>query len=249
MEHFYFEAFSWLEKGINKECSFLFKILINFECANLQFFFNKQILSLLFFSLFRKAFFISDYSGNYYICGLFSNHVKNMINEVIKKNGITFGIIIGVVACLSQTLVYTGGSAIYKSTLFGTLVWLLYWVIRIFQAITTKKQLGNIINFKDAFTTLLISTSIGILISITFNYVLYNFIAPEFKPELNNFMNSKQVEIFKAVGKSSSEVNELLKNDNFSIANLIKGGLFSIVISSIFNLILSAFIKPKPVQQ
>lgn len=172
-----------------------------------------------------------------------------MINEVIKKNGITFGLIIGIVACLSQTFVYVGGSAVYKSSLFGIIIWLLYWAIRIFQVITTKKQLGNIINFKDSFTTLLISTSIGILISITFNYVLYNFIAPEFKPELNNFMNSKQLELFKAMGKSSSELNELLRNDNFSITNLIKGGLFSIVISSIFNLIISAIIKSKPLQQ
>ena len=50
LEHFYFEAFSWLEKGVNKGYSFLFKNLIIFECANLQFFFNKQILSPLFFA-------------------------------------------------------------------------------------------------------------------------------------------------------------------------------------------------------
>jgi hypothetical protein len=61
-------------------------------------------------------------------------------------------------------------------------------------------------------------------------------------------MNSKQLELFKAMGKTSSELNELLKNDNFSIGNLIKGGLFSIVVSSIFNLIVSAIIKSKPLQ-
>lgn len=172
-----------------------------------------------------------------------------MINEVIKKNGITYGVIIGIVACLSQTFVYVGGAAVYKSAFYGIAIWLLYWAIRTYQAITTKKQLGNVINLKDSFTTLLISTSIGILISITFSYILYNFIAPEFKPEINNFMNSKQLELFKAMGKSSSELNELLRNDNFSLINLVKGGLFSIVISSIFNLILSAIIKSKPLQQ
>ncbi|WP_417939818.1 DUF4199 domain-containing protein [Flavobacterium sp. RS13.1] len=171
-----------------------------------------------------------------------------MINEIIKKNGITFGLIIGIIACLSQTFVYVGGSTVYKSSLFGIIIWLSYWGIRIFQSIITKKQLGNIITLKDSFTTLLISTSIGIFISITFNYILYNHIAPEFKPEINNFMNSKQLELFKAMGKTSSELNELLKNDNFSIGNLIKGGLFSIVVSSIFNLIVSAIIKSKPLQ-
>ncbi|MNL84442.1 hypothetical protein D3C87_2124050 [compost metagenome] len=62
-------------------------------------------------------------------------------------------------------------------------------------------------------------------------------------------MNSKQLELFKAMGKTTSELNEVLKNDNFSIANLFKGGLISIVISSIFNLIISAIIKTKPLQQ
>ena len=176
-------------------------------------------------------------------------HIENMINEVIKKNGITYGLIIGIVACLSQTLTYVGGAAIYKSTVYGILIGLIFWGIRIYQAITTKKQLGNTISLKDSFTTLLISTSIGILISITFSFVLYNFIAPEFKPEMNTFMNSKQLELLKAMGKSSSELNELLKNDNFSIINLLKGGLFSIVVSSIFNLIVSAIIKSKPLQQ
>ena len=172
-----------------------------------------------------------------------------MINEVIKKNGITFGIVIGIIACLSQVIIYAGGETFYKSTLYGIFISLLYWGVRIFQAVNTKKQLGNIITFKESFTTLLISTSIGILISILFSYAFYNFIAPEFKPEINNFMNLKQVELFKAMGKTTSELNELLKNDNFSIGNLVKGGLFSIVISSIFNLIVSAIIKTKSVQQ
>lgn len=172
-----------------------------------------------------------------------------MINEVIKKNGITYGIIIGVIACLSQTLTYVAGPAVYKSTVYGILIGIIFWGIRIYQALITKKQLENKISLKDSFTTLLISTSIGIFISITFSLALYNFIAPEFKPEMNTFMNSKQLELFRVMGKSSSELNELMTNDNFSINNLVQGGLISIVISSIFNLIVSAIIKSKPLQQ
>jgi len=55
-EQFYFEAFPWLEKGVNKHYSFLFKNLIIFECANLQFFFNKQTFSTLFLAKFKKLF-------------------------------------------------------------------------------------------------------------------------------------------------------------------------------------------------
>jgi hypothetical protein len=172
-----------------------------------------------------------------------------MINEIIKKNGITFGIIIGIIACLFQSITSILSGELYKNVFLGIIILVIYWLIRIYQAIITKKQSGNIISLKDCFTSLLISTTIGILISIVFSYFFYNHLSPELKPELNNYMNSKQLELYKAMGKSSSELNEILKNDNFSISNLIKGGLFSILISSIFNLLVSAFVKSKSLPQ
>ncbi|KUJ61807.1 hypothetical protein AR687_11360 [Flavobacteriaceae bacterium CRH] len=75
LEHFYFEAFSWLEKGVNKGSSFLFKNFNYFQFANLQFFFNLQMFSSLFFSKIQKAFFTFDYIGNCYICGLILKHI------------------------------------------------------------------------------------------------------------------------------------------------------------------------------
>lgn len=171
------------------------------------------------------------------------------MNEIIKKNGIYYGIIIGLVAVSFQVIIYATGNDLYKSTIAGLLVTLLYWSIRIYQSVAIKKQLKNLITFKEAFTALLISTTIGILISVVFNFLFYNFIATELKPEINDFMNSSQLEIYKILGKSSKQINDLMKNDNFSISNLFKGAIFSIVISSIFNLILAAIFKSKTSNQ
>ena len=171
-----------------------------------------------------------------------------MTDAILKRNGLLFGIVIGLVACLVQTISYAVGEALYKNGFYGFLTSLLFWGIRIYQITATKKELNNLINFKECFTTLLISTSIGILISLTFSYFFYNFISPEFKIEMNQFMNGKQFELYKLMGKSNTELNLILKNDNFSITNLIKGGLFSIIISSMFNLILSAIFKSKAIK-
>lgn len=171
------------------------------------------------------------------------------MNEIIKKNGIQFGIIIGIVAILFQIIIYVSGEALYKNVYLGFLFTTLYWVIRIYQANKTKKDLHNTITLKEVFTTLLISTSIGILISVSFNYVFYNFIASDLKPEVNKFMNLKQLDIQKMFNKGNLDENQILNFDNFSFGNLFKGAIFSILISSIFNLILAAIFKTKTSNQ
>lgn len=171
------------------------------------------------------------------------------MNEIIKRNGIQYGLIIGSIAALSQVIIYVFGSDLFKSTVFGLLITLIYWLIRIFQASQTKKQMKNSISLKECFTTLLISTSLGILISIVFNYVFYNFIASDFKPVINEFMNASQLPMYKLMGKSESELSALAEADNFTILKLFQGGIFSILISSIFNIIVSAIFKSKPSYQ
>jgi hypothetical protein len=171
------------------------------------------------------------------------------MNEIIKKNGITFGILIGLIAILKELLNYGFGSSFYKSPMAGIAFGLIFWLVRIYQAYDTKKKMKDIISFKECFTTLLISTSLGIFISLTFNFVFYNFIVMDFSVEFNEFMNESMVQLYKIMGKSFTELKEIASNDNFSILNLIKGGLFSIVVSSFFNLILAAIFKSKPKDQ
>lgn len=168
------------------------------------------------------------------------------MNEVLKSNGIKYGVITGIIAVLGQVLLYILGNESYKSPIIGIVLGIIYWIVRIFQSIDTKKQMKGIITFKESFTTLFICILIGISISSIFNYVFLNFIVESsYRDDFNTFLNLSKLELYKAMGKSSSELKEVATTDNFSIAEIGLASIFSIIVSSIFNLILAAIFKSK----
>ena len=168
------------------------------------------------------------------------------MNEVLKSNGIKYGVITGIIAVLGQVLLYILGNESYKSPIIGIVLGIIYWIVRIFQSIDTKKQMKGIITFKESFTTLFICILIGISLSSIFNYVFLNFIVESsYRDDFNTFLNLSKLELYKAMGKSSSELKEVATTDNFSIAEIGFASIFSIIVSSIFNLILAAIFKSK----
>jgi hypothetical protein len=172
------------------------------------------------------------------------------MNEIIKKNGIQYGIIIGFISILLPTVTYISDKPLYKNVYIGLLSFAIYWVIRIHQAKKTKTELqSQIVTLKEIFTTLLISTTIGIIISTIFNYFFYNFFATDLMHETNEFMNLKQLEIQKVFNKGGFDKRKIMELNNFSLEILLKNAVTSILISSIFNLILSAIFKTKQSNQ
>jgi hypothetical protein len=175
------------------------------------------------------------------------------MNEAIKKNGIKFGIILGVIGILSQLTVYLLGGITKENAITGSVIqivfWLAYLITRIIQSINTKKELNGFITFKELFTTLTITITIGILISQIFTFLLNNFIDVEYGKLMNAFINEQQVVAANAM-KSFSEVStedlkEMAKTDNFSIVKILQGSAMAFLISSIMNLILAAIFKSK----
>ncbi|WP_286966517.1 DUF4199 domain-containing protein [Flavobacterium sp. UBA4854] len=229
----------------------MFKNLIIFECANLQFFFNKQTVSLLFFSLFRKAFFIFDYSGNYYICGLILN-ISNMINEVIKKNGVTYGVILGVILSLFTATMYAIDLNLFVSGWIGSIKFAVYVIIGIILLTKTKKEIG-FLSFKDAFTTFFITTLIAVIISTFFSIVLFNVIDPEARTTIGELLVKYMAETLQKFGTPASKINEAIaqmkENNPFSTVEQLKALIFSIIGYSILGLILAAFFKSKSTQE
>ena len=96
------------------------------------------------------------------------------MNEIIKKNGINFGIILGIIGILSQLTVYILGGITKENAITGSIIqvvfWLAYLATRIIQSINTKKEMKGLITFKEVFTTLTITITIGILISQIFTF-------------------------------------------------------------------------------
>ncbi len=172
------------------------------------------------------------------------------MNEIVKKNGINFGIITGLFSVLTTTLIYTIDISLFTSIWLGLSLIAIYLIIGIILLSKTKKELKGIITFKEAFTTYFISAVIGILISVAFNIILFNFIDPEVKDTLKELTIKSTVEMMEKFGAPSSEIakaaEKLEESDQFSTGELLKGSVFSIIFSSIFGLILAAIFKSKP---
>ena len=173
------------------------------------------------------------------------------MNTIVKKNGINFGIITGVISVLTTTLIYVIDLKLFTSWWLGILSLLIYLVLGIILMTKTKKELEGQFVFKDAFTTYFICAVVGILISVIFNIILFNFIDPAAKEIIKDLTIKTMVDMMNKFGAPAASINEALKslkeNDQFSIGNLLKGALTSILVSSVFGLILAAIFKTKTI--
>lgn len=175
------------------------------------------------------------------------------MNEIIKKNGITFGIITGVFSALITATVYAVDLNLFTAWWVSLINISLYLIIGIVLLSKTKKELNGIFPFKDAFTTYFISAVVGILISVVFNIILFNFIDPSAKEAIKEISIKYTVEMMEKFGTPTSAINEAVKklqeNDQFSIIELLKGSVFSIIFSALFGLLLALVFKSKPSQE
>ena len=97
------------------------------------------------------------------------------MNEIIKKNGISFGVITGVISLLITFSIYIIDLSLMTKWWLALLIMLFYIIIGCILLIKTKKELGGFMTFKEGFTTYFISAVIGIAISVVFNIILYIF--------------------------------------------------------------------------
>jgi len=176
-----------------------------------------------------------------------------MINEIVKKNGVTYGIIIGVVSALLTAGLYAIDLKLFASTWIGALSFTIVLIVSIVLLINTKKSLANIFSFKDAFTTYFIAILIGVLISTFFNILLFNFIDPEAKETIGRYLVKFMTETLQKFGTPASAIDETIskmkENNPFSIPELLKAIVFSLIGYSILGLILAAIFKSKTPQQ
>jgi c-di-AMP phosphodiesterase-like protein len=175
------------------------------------------------------------------------------MNEIIKKNGISYGIITGVVSALITTAIYSIDLNLFVKWWLGIIIFIVYITIGIILLSKTKKELKGIFSFKEAFTTYFISAVIGILISVGFNILLFNVIDPSAKDAINEIVIKYTAETMQKFGAPSSAINEAVKkmqeNNPYSTIELIKGSAFSIAGSALFGLLLALIFKSKPTQE
>ncbi len=175
------------------------------------------------------------------------------MNEIIKKNGVSYGIITGVVSALITTSIYSIDINLFTAWWVTVLNILFYITIGAVLLSKTKKELKGIFSFKDAFTTYFISAVVGILISVVFNIILFNFIDPSAKESIKEVSIKYAVEMMEKFNTPSSAINDTIKkmqeSDPYSPIELLKGSAFAIIFSALFGLLLALIFKSKPSQE
>ena len=170
-----------------------------------------------------------------------------MINETIKKNGLTFGVLSGIVSALITSTIYAIDLNLFVSWWIGIVSMVIYLTISIVLLTKTKKEMNGIFVFKDAFTTYFISAVIGTLIGTLFNILLFNVIDPSAKDTLQELTIKSTVNMMKKFNAPASEIKKAVVNlkesNQFSISGALRSSVFSIIFSAFFGLILAAIFK------
>jgi hypothetical protein len=172
-----------------------------------------------------------------------------MINETIKKNGLTFGVLSGIVSALITSTIYAIDLNLFVSWWIGVVSMVIYLIISVVLLTKTKKEMNGIFVFKDAFTTYFISAVVGTLIGTLFNILLFNVIDPSLQDTLKEITIKNAVAMMQKFNSPAAAINEMIakmqENNPYSVVELLKGSVFSIVFSSIIGLIMAAFFKSK----
>lgn len=171
------------------------------------------------------------------------------MNEIIKKNGIKFGIISGLISIAINLGVYLIDYKLFASSAVGIVSILSGILISVLLFIYTKKDMNGVLSFKDGFTTYFIYTLNSIAIATLFNILLYNVIDPELKEKVTEIIIEKTAEMMKSFGGSNQMLKETIKQmkeqDQFSISNLAIGSIWTVALSCIWGLLLAAIFKSK----
>src|SRR5258708_6342232 len=106
------------------------------------------------------------------------------------KNGLTFGLIVGLIYCISLFIRYQMINS--NPIMIGVVVLLFYLIVigtLVFCGLKRKKELGGFIEMKDAFQTIFIAVLVGELVYIIFNFIYLKYVDPNY---FNKFMTSIQ---------------------------------------------------------
>jgi hypothetical protein len=169
------------------------------------------------------------------------------MNEIIKKNGIKFGVISGLFSIFYFMAMYVVDYNLFINIWLGVAIMLVFLTISIFQLIELRKNLGGFMTFKEGFTGYFIAALIGILISTSFSIILFNFIDTTTRDLIHDALITFQVENLQNWNVPAAEIKKAVESmketPQFSTLGLLYGILKSLLGSIVFGLILAAIFK------
>jgi len=169
------------------------------------------------------------------------------MTEAIKKNGINFGIILGIFLIIKTVIMYAVSLDLFLNSWLGFLRMLVIIGLGIFAVVKAKHALNSYITFKEAFTAYFITIVIGILCYTLIIIALFNVIDTEAGQALNDKFLEAKLEMMKMFSNDSKLMRETIEQDKkmptLSIVSQLMGLGVSIIGYSLVGLIVAAIMK------
>lgn len=169
------------------------------------------------------------------------------MTDAVKKNGITFGIIMAVYFVLRTSIMYATDLSLFVNGWISAVDFIVGITLSIVAISKAKSAMGGFISFKQAFTVYFINVLIGFGIYTLFVILLFNVIDPAAKDTLNELTLKKTIEGMQAFGADSAMVKQTVEGmkekDSFSVGNQLLGFPIGLAMSSILGLIVAAIMK------
>lgn len=169
------------------------------------------------------------------------------MENVIKKNGLTYGVILGVILILTTTTMYVVDLSLFTNWWIGVVNFIIIIGFAIYSSITSKKLLKGIMNYKEAFLSFILPIIIGIALFVLFNILLFNVVDPSAKDELTENIITMTKNMMAKFNVPASEINkaieEIEKTDNFGPLAQFKSYFFQIAFYAVLGLLVALIFK------
>lgn len=172
--------------------------------------------------------------------------------EVIKKNGVKFGIILGVVSIIATTLMYVIDLKLFVNIWIGVILFFTSLTIGIVSVAQSKKQIGGFITFKEAFTGFFITMAIGLALNILFSIILFNLIDPEAALTIRENIIEYTVSMLQKANTPAAtikqQVETMRSSNSYSIGNQIQTYFWFLLFYIIVGLLVAVALRNKTSQ-
>ena len=174
------------------------------------------------------------------------------MNPLVKKIGIKNGLIMAGISVGYYLIAYLFNEDLFANFWIGIGMWVLFFVILLMGVFSVKKLQEGFISFRDAVSVFTLPWIVNVLISIVFTILLFHVIDADLAARVSELTIETTVSFMEKVGTPQEAIDqtieEMQKQDNYSISKIFLGNLSSIIFALIVGLIVAAIAKKeKPV--
>ena len=174
------------------------------------------------------------------------------MNPLVKKIGIRNGLIMSGISVGFYLIAYLFNEDLFANFWIGIGMWVVFFVILLMSVFSLKKLQGGFISFREAVSVFTLPWIVNVLISIVFTILLFHVIDTDLATRVSELTIETTVSFMERVGTPQEAIDqtieEMQKQDNYSISKIFLGNLSSIIFALIVGLIVAAISKKeKPV--